>query len=178
MVRRTAGCDFNERITLTINDDGVTANRRSNPASMSEASSHAPHRRADRGVAIRHRGCATFPDFVLVQVYVAFAQVSRRHSPSCSNSTYEAWSLLPRSTTVPIEYQPYPWVSLGHSNASFGRYSMESRLVFGAPPRSGKFGRQGADGWLFLELCRRCGAYDLSAMRLINAGFIANADFT
>jgi len=46
---------------------------------------------------------------------------------------------------------------------------MESRLVFGAPPRSGKFGRQGADGWLFLELCRRCGAYDLSAMRLINA---------
>ena len=47
-----------------------------------------------------------------------------------------------------------------------------------APPRSGKFGRQGADGWLFLELCRRCGAYDLSAMRLINAGFIANADFT
>jgi len=49
---------------------------------------------------------------------------------------------------------------------------------YSGSPRSGVFGRQGADGRLFLELCRRCGAYDLSAMRLINAGFIANADFT
>src|SRR5216683_6799243 len=49
-----------------------TANRRSNPAPMSEASIHA-QQRSDGGVAIRHRGCATFPDFVLVQVYVVFS---------------------------------------------------------------------------------------------------------
>jgi hypothetical protein len=77
LVRRRAGCDFKENLTLTINDDGVTANLRSNPAPMSAASIHAQHRRSDRGVAIRHRGCAMYPDVVLVQIYVAFGQMSR-----------------------------------------------------------------------------------------------------
>jgi hypothetical protein len=34
------------------------------------------HRRSDRSVAIRHQVQATLADFVLVQVAVAFAQVS------------------------------------------------------------------------------------------------------
>jgi hypothetical protein len=50
-----------------------------------------------------------------------------------------------------IEVEPSP--------KSARRYSMEFRLVFEPPPRSGKFGRQGAasssemDAWLMPSLC-------------------------